>query len=431
MGMNGHSNGIKLRDARMPGEKRKTAPSPKGLYASRKQQNMGKTSNLTTFIVENQIKLSLLIMQCLATAWFALPGAQDTVEKFIFLSYRNPKTGLYLKGVDDLYVVAFWIVFFTFLRVVVMDYVLMPYARSHGIKTQKGAVRFAEQGWACLYATVFWSLGMYIMYTSEYWWDIGALWRDWPVREVTGLMKWYYLAQYAFWVQQIFVLHIEERRKDHYQMLAHHIITCALMVGSYMYHFTRVGNAILCLMDVVDILLPAAKMLKYLNYQIICDVMFGIFMLVWFIGRHVLFNIITFSLYNGMSGELDYGCNSWQDDATIIESSIWGGTDETCWTPPIRRTFLSLLILLQIITIAWFFMICRVAAKVLRGGVAEDTRSDDEEELDEDPISNHKKDLADRDRMLLEKIGKESLRNVSTGCSGIVSNGNLSGGGVG
>lgn len=108
-------------------------------------------------------------MQVLATAYFALPGAQPTVEKFIFLSYQNPKTGLYLKGVDDLYVVAFWIVFFTFLRVAVMDYILTPFARRHGIKTQKDAIRFAEQGWACLYAAAFWSLGMVTASFSPPW----------------------------------------------------------------------------------------------------------------------------------------------------------------------------------------------------------------------------------------------------------------------
>lgn len=76
------------------------------------------------------------------------------------------------------------------------------------------------------------------------------------MRELGGLFKWYYLVQFAFWLQQIFVINIEERRKDHYQMLAHHFITCSLMACSYVYHMTRVGNIILIMMDFVDILLP-------------------------------------------------------------------------------------------------------------------------------------------------------------------------------
>lgn len=93
------------------------------------------------------------------------------------------------------------------------------------------------------------------MLGSKYWLNMDELWTDFPLQEVDGLFKWYYLAQFAFWLQQIFVLNIEERRKDHVQMFAHHIITCALISASYTHHLTRAGHVILCIMDVIDILL--------------------------------------------------------------------------------------------------------------------------------------------------------------------------------
>jgi very-long-chain ceramide synthase len=83
-----------------------------------------------------------------------------------------------------------------------------------------------------------------------------GLWTDWPVRELAALPKAYMLAQWAFWVQQVLVIYIEERRKDHYQMLAHHFITITLLSTSYAYNWTRVGHLILLLMDVVDLFLP-------------------------------------------------------------------------------------------------------------------------------------------------------------------------------
>jgi len=46
----------------------------------------------------------------------------------------------------------------------------------------------------------------------------------------------------------------------------------------------------------------------------------------------------------------------------------------------IRNIFLGLLGGLQVITIGWFVMICRVVAKVLQGHPADDSRSDDEGE---------------------------------------------------
>lgn len=97
------------------------------------------------------------------------------------------------------------------------------------------------------------------MYKSDYWLNTRELWTNWPNREMGSVCKWYYLVQYAFWVQQIVVVHIEERRKDHWQMFTHHIITCSLIFASYGYHQTKVGNTILCLMDVVDLLLPVSE----------------------------------------------------------------------------------------------------------------------------------------------------------------------------
>tara|TARA_R110002060_G_scaffold46568_1_gene57733 strand:+ start:1108 stop:1425 length:318 start_codon:yes stop_codon:yes gene_type:complete len=89
-------------------------------------------------------------------------------------------------------------------------------------------------------------------------WDFKELWTNWPNREMDGLRKWYTLVQYAFWLQQVLVIHLEARRKDHWQMLAHHIVTTALIFTSYGYHQTKVANLILCTMDSVDLVFPVS-----------------------------------------------------------------------------------------------------------------------------------------------------------------------------
>lgn len=71
-------------------------------------------------------------------------------------------------------------------------------------------------------------------------------------------MKWYILSQWAFWIQQLLVINIEERRKDHWQMLTHHLLTIGLLYTSYTLHLTRVANLVLILMDVVDIFFPVS-----------------------------------------------------------------------------------------------------------------------------------------------------------------------------
>jgi len=94
------------------------------------------------------------------------------------------------------------------------------------------------------------------MYNSDFWLNLDKLWVNWPDRELDGLFKWYYLVQFAFWLQQIVVVNIEARRKDHWQMMSHHIVTCLLMFESYAYHMTKAGLVVLCLMDFVDIIFP-------------------------------------------------------------------------------------------------------------------------------------------------------------------------------
>ena len=99
------------------------------------------------------------------------------------------------------------------------------------------------------------------MYNSPYWFSLRAMWANFPTRSMSGLMKWYYLVQFGFWMQQLFVVNIEERRKDHWQMFTHHIFTSMLLVCSYAFYQTKVGNVILCMMDFCDILLAVSPAL--------------------------------------------------------------------------------------------------------------------------------------------------------------------------
>jgi acyl-CoA-dependent ceramide synthase len=212
---------------------------------------------------------------------------------------------------------------------------------------------------------------------------------------MSGLAKWYYLVQFAFWLQQIVVVNIEKRRKDHVQMFAHHIITCTLIFTSYGYHQTKVGNLILCLMDVVDLFFPLAKILKYLKWTKTCDVTFGIFMVTWLVARHILYMAVCWSIYAHIPEEIQYGCYRGGDldlegplpvpnDIDHLTQPFRDPVGLVCWNDRIKWVFLGLLLALQCVQLVWFSMILRVAYKVLSGEGADDTRSDDEDDEDED-----------------------------------------------
>lgn len=88
------------------------------------------------------------------------PRARHYTRKFCRLSYYNPLSGDYALGWDDSFLVLFWIVAFTGLRAVVMDYALAPLTQLVGLEKKKEKTRFAEQAWVLMYDAVFWSLGM-------------------------------------------------------------------------------------------------------------------------------------------------------------------------------------------------------------------------------------------------------------------------------
>lgn len=343
------------------------------------------------------------------------PSARHHTQKFFRISYFNSATGTFALGWDDIFFVFYWIIVFTGLRCIIMDYVLTPLAALAGIKKKKAKVRFAEQAWLLIYSSVSWCTGMLLMYNSDYWLDLRALWRNWPTREMPGFAKWYYLVQFGFWLQQIVVVNIEERRKDYMQMFTHHIITCSLIFTSYGYHQYRVGNLILCLMDTVDIILPLAKILKYLHFELACDIAFGVFMVSWLIARHILYMWVLYSIYAHIPEEIQYGCykGSGQNlEGPFPTPNDWSHLIQpfrnpvglVCWNNNIKWTFLGMLLALQVLLLIWFAMILRVAYKVITGTGAEDVRSDDEDgdEEEEMPKEISSRDYLDKVRLCVE-----------------------------
>ncbi|CAG8624354.1 5893_t:CDS:2 [Paraglomus brasilianum] len=111
-------------------------------------------SRAAEFLIKHQIELPLAVISTIGMAY--LCGVQQA-EKFLFIKYRDPETGLYAKGKDDIYFVSFWVIVFTFLRAAVMEHLLIPIAKKEGIKT---TTRFAEQGWLFIYYSTSWTLGM-------------------------------------------------------------------------------------------------------------------------------------------------------------------------------------------------------------------------------------------------------------------------------
>lgn len=170
------------------------------------------------------------------------------------------------------------------------------------------------------------------------------------------------------------ILNVEDRRKDHWQMFSHHVITLGLVVGSYLCNVTPVGTVVLVLMDFGDILLPLAKMLKYLGFKLITDLTFGAFLVAWLVTRQVGLLLVTLSVYHDSPRYISLANK---------EQYPQLGKYDVHYSKPAWVAFWSSLGLLWVLISAWFVLICRVAYKVILGAGAEDVRSDDEGEDEE------------------------------------------------
>ena len=84
-------------------------------------------------------------------------------------------------------------------------------------------------------------------------------WSNYPHIPLPSVVKGYYLMQIAFYVHAVLIINAEARRRDHWQMMTHHVITIALVIISYSYNFTRVGCLIMVITDWCDITLTVCS----------------------------------------------------------------------------------------------------------------------------------------------------------------------------
>lgn len=359
-----------------------------------------KSRSIIQFIDNNQIVISRNLLVFLYSLAFAsarfFPKVHAVTDRFLHLQYlidRRNGDAIYDIGAYDAYYVIHWVVLLTFLRAFFMTWCFDPCAKHLcNIHSKKAQTRFSEQSWSIAYYCCSFACGFYLYRTSPHWQNLDNIYIGWPHYRMTSLFKKYYLVSIAFWLQQVVVLNIEKRRKDHYQMFSHHIITCILVIGSYYYYFNRIGNLILMIMDSVDIFLSSAKVLKYAGFSVICDYMFVIFLISWIVLRHGVYNYLFYQ--------------AWTNSTTLMKDSkcVIGHIQKRCWTPSVINSFLGLLGGLQIITCIWMYLILKVAHKVIMGHSAEDVRSDEDDTDDEEAKSD---DSANTEETLTDEVDEK------------------------
>jgi hypothetical protein len=189
------------------------------------------------------------------------------------------------------------------LRKLLEAFVLRPYGRRNGLEGLK-LQRFVENAWFSTYYVAQCIFGIMVLWNSEWLWDYTQIYLnakahllDFERQEIAGL-RTYYLVACGFYTQALFgLLFIDERMKDFYEMVTHHIITIALIGFSIVSTFHRWGSIIILLHDVVDIFLYSAKMAHEVNKQTVANVLFFTFTVSFFILRLVVLPFLVLNVF--------------------------------------------------------------------------------------------------------------------------------------
>lgn len=160
----------------------------------------------------------------------------------------------------------------------------------------------------------------------------------------------------GFYWSLMFSQFFDNKRKDFWQMFIHHVLTLVLISLSWMCNLHRVGSLVLLVHDCADILLEAAKFLKYANLQKACDIVFGLFTVLWIVTRLGLYPRIIYS--------------------TSIEAP------QILPMYPVYYIFNTLLILLLGLHLIWTYMILQIVIQTIKVGQMDgDVRSSSDEEI--------------------------------------------------
>jgi len=204
------------------------------------------------------------------------------------------------------------------MRKILTNYVFIPILKYFGIDSTKPGLevkekvelqrtirRVSENLWFSLYFALLTFFGLYTYYKQRWSFDFSSwsgyitqreLWADRYNHDIDVYLKNYFALQLGYYVSAVYYLFAEdERRKDFFALIYHHVITIALIVMAIMYHLNRTGLLTNLFHDLPDTFLYLAKSAVYVKLKRFADVLFAMFAILYFICRLVIFPAIVYA----------------------------------------------------------------------------------------------------------------------------------------
>jgi len=256
--------------------------------------------------------------------------------------------------------------------------------------------RFTETGWQFTYYLVIFSYGLHTLWDKAWFWEIRHCFYNMPFHPIDDDVWWYYMLSLSFYWSMTLRHFFDVKHKDFWEMLLHHVVTISLLSFSWACNFTRIGTLVLIVHDVSDIFLLGAKMFKYLNLQMWCDVTFAVFVLIWIVTR--------LGVYPG------WILYSTTIDATYIVQFF-----------PAYYIFNGMMLGLLVLHCIWTYYILLMAYQALHAGqITGDSRSDSSEEVSS---SSEENKLPEDAPAATNGVFKHATNAAATGDSGATSPG--------
>ena len=251
-----------------PDQEPTTGPATPSKRFSKRRKARTALSRAKNIAVKHTWALPLAILLAFLALYAVNPSETNPIHHFIFLSYKLPVSnaeGLpqYGKGLWDIAFVSFYTVVLSFTREFIMQEILKPMARWHGLKSRAKQARYMEQMYTALYFGILGPTGMYVMSRTPVWYfNTRAMYESFPHTTHDAVFKFYYLFQAAYWAQQaiVLLLGMEKPRKDFKELVGHHIVSLALIGLSYRFHFTYMGLAVYITHDISDFFLAVCPL---------------------------------------------------------------------------------------------------------------------------------------------------------------------------
>eukprot|EP00924_Labyrinthula_sp_SR-Ha-C_P002609 snap_masked-scaffold_13-processed-gene-1.37-mRNA-1 protein AED:0.00 eAED:0.00 QI:25/0/0.5/1/0/0.5/2/57/354 len=212
-------------------------------------------------------------------------------------------------------------------------------------------------------------------------------WSEQPDNRIlTPGLTFFYIAYCSRYFQGFVSVLLEAKRKDFWEMVVHHVVTCIVVSVSYMYGIVKIGLSIMIVMDLADPILQFGKLVLYVREAAsnktlstflnnFADFLFAIFVVVFTVTRIYLYPFLTWS-YTPSLNTLFFGKEANLDIIKVISH-----------THNSLRVCMACLYILLVLQFIWFVMLVKVLyRKLIVGEDIEDTRSEP------DTVDSAKKD---------------------------------------